>query len=150
MRRVLSFVFCLVLVFSMCVLEASAQTVFPKTEQTIEYLEDGSYIVTEWDTSTPAARSSGSKTKKSTYYSASNKAIFAVSLTGSFTYTYGVSASATGASVSVSIYDNSASYVTKSATYSNATAYGSGTVKYLGKNITLNVQMTCDKYGNIT
>lgn len=88
MKRVLSFVFCLVLLCSMCVWEASAQTVSPKVERTIEYFEDGSYVVTEWDNSALAARSSGSKTKKSTYYSTSNKAIFAVSLTGSFTYTY--------------------------------------------------------------
>lgn len=150
MKRVLSFVFCLVLLCSICVWEVSAQAVSPEVKKTIEYLEDGSYIVTEWDDSAPTARSSTSKTKKSTYYSPDDAAIFAVSLTGYFNYTYGVSSEATSQSVSVTIYSDAATYISKSSTRSGATVYGSGTVAYSGRNRTLPVQMTCDKYGNIT
>ena len=86
----------------------------------------------------------------STYYGSNNKAIFAVTLTGQFDYTYGVSAKATSASVTVTIYDSSAEYVTKSATYGSATAYGSGTAKVNATSRTLNVKITCDIYGNLT
>ena len=63
--------------------------------QTVEYLEDGSYIVTELEVTPAVARTARSYTKKSTYYTASNTAVFAVSLTGNFNYTYNVSCTAT-------------------------------------------------------
>lgn len=157
MKRLIAFIFYFTLLCGVCVLNTSAQTVSAANDQEIIYFEDGSYIVTEWFDSSPVAhpstqtaRSSTSRTKRSTYYSSTNTAVFSVDLTGYFIYTPGVSAEATSETVSVITYSSSATYVKKSSSHSGATAYGSGTVKYSGKNVTLNVQMTCDKYGNIT
>ena len=95
-----------------------------------------------------ATSKSGSKTK--TYYSASNTAIFSVTVTGGFSYTYGVSASATSSVATVYIFDSSATFVSKNAYTSGATAYATGTVKYRGNSATLTVSLTCDKYGNLS
>lgn len=157
MRKFVAFFFCLTLLCGVCVTNTSAQTISAVSDRETVYFEDGSYVVTEWCDSSPithpsalTARSSISRTKRSTYYSSSDVAIFSVDLTGYFTFTSGVSAEATSETVSVITYSSSATYVTKSSTHSGATVYGSGTVAYSGRNRTLPVQMTCDKYGNIT
>lgn len=145
MKRTIASILCIILLFTCLTINVGAETI-----QNIEYFEDGSYVVTELVVSSPLARTAKSGSKTSTYYNSSNTAIFSVTLTGRFDYTYGTSAKATGASVSVNVYDSSATYVTKSATYGSATAYGSGTVSYLGYSRTLNVKITCDIYGNLT
>lgn len=153
-KRFFSLVCCFIFIFSISAMSVHAASVSVpnlqySVDQDIEYFDDGSYIITEWDI-TPSSRTSASKTKKSTYYSSNDVAIFAVSLTGQFSYTYGSSAKATSQSVSVSIYDSAATYVTKSSSRSGAAVYGSGTVRYQGVNRTLSLQMTCSIYGNIS
>lgn len=150
MKRFCISILCLLILGTFFTFGVSANTVVSDTKSTIEYLDDGSYIITEWETIPTATRSVSSKTKTSTYYSSSGSAIFSVSLTGNFTYTSGVSAKATSQSVSVTVYSDSASYVTKSSSRSGASVYGSGTVYYAGRNRTLSLQMTCDVYGNIS
>lgn len=150
MKRFCISVLCLLILGTFFTFGVSANTVISDTKSTIEYLDDGSYIITEWETAPTATRSVSSKTKTSTYYSSSGSAIFSVSLTGNFTYTSGVSAKATSQSASVTVYSDSASYVTKSSSRSGASVYGSGTVYYAGRNRTLSLQMTCDVYGNIS
>ena len=150
MKRFCISVLCLLILGIFFTFGVSANTVVSDTKSTIEYLDDGSYIITEWETAPTATRSVSSKTKTSTYYSSSGSAIFSVSLTGNFTYTSGVSAKATSQSASVTVYSDSASYVTKSSSRSGASVYGSGTVYYAGRNRTLSLQMTCDVYGNIS
>lgn len=154
-KKFFSLVCCFILLFSTFAISVNAKSnsVMDRQHsmnQNIEYFEDGSYVITEWDTTSDSARTSVSRTKKSTYYSSNDVAIFAVSLTGQFTYTYGSSAKATGQSVTVTIYDDSTTYVTKSSSRSGATVYGSGTVRYQGANRTLSLQMTCSIYGNIS
>lgn len=154
-KRFFSLVCCFILIWGISTMSVSATSVYTpnhslSANQNIEYFEDGSYVITEWDTTAASTRTLASKTKKSTYYSSNDVAIFAVSLTGEFTYTYGTSAKATGQSVSVSIYDDSTTYVTKSSSRSGATVYGSGTVCYQGVNRTLSLQMTCSIYGYIS
>ena len=144
MKRILTIICCLTLLLGIVPFCVSASETASQNMQTVEYLEDGSYIVTELEVTPAVARTARSYTKKSTYYTASNTAVF------NFNYTYNVSCTATSQSVSVSIYDNSASYVTKTSSRSGATVYGSGTVYYLGKNRTLSLSITCDKYGNIS
>lgn len=141
MKRILTIICCLTLLLGIIPFCVSASETASQNMQTVEYLEDGSYIVTELEVTPAVARTARSYTKKSTYYTASNTAVFAVSLTGNFNYTYNVSCTATSQSVSVSIYDNSASYVTKTSSRSGATVYGSGTVYYLGKNRTLSLSI---------
>lgn len=108
--KVIASLFCVVLLLSCLTFQVSAQTV-----RDVEYFDDGSYVVTELtvNTDNPFARTGKSGSKTSTYYGSNNKAYFAVTLTGQFNYTYGSSAKATGASTSVTVYDSSASYVTK-------------------------------------
>lgn len=150
MKRFCTSIFCLFILGAFFTFGVSANTVVSDTKSTIEYLDDGSYIITEWETAPAATRSVSSKTRTSTYYSSSGSAIFSVSLTGNFTYTSGVSAKATSQNVSVTVYSDSASYVTKSSSRSGASVYGSGTVYYAGRNRTLSLQMTCSIYGNIS
>ena len=131
MKKTLISILCCLIVFCGIVpMYASASETSTSNKTTTEYFEDGSYVVT--------------------YYTANDKAIFAVSLTGNFNYTYNVSCTATSQSVSVSVYDSSASYVTRTSSRSGATVYGSGTVSYAGRNKTLSLSITCDKYGNIS
>ena len=147
--KLLSFICCFILFFSISVQNVSASSISsPKNKPVIEYLEDGSYIVTEWLDFAPSARSSTYRTKIATYYSGYGSSVFSVSLTGYFTYTYGSSARASSQSVSVNIYDNSASYISKSSSHSGATVYGSGTVSFGGVNRTVSLQISCDIYGN--
>ena len=150
MKKTLISILCCLLVFcSIVPMYASASETSATVKTTTEYFEDGSYVVTEFEAAPSMARTARSYTKKSTYYTASDKAIFAVSLTGNFNYTYNVSCTATSQSVSVSIYDSSASYVTRTSSRSGATVYGTGKVSYLGKTLSLSLSITCDKYGNI-
>lgn len=150
MKKALVSILCCLLVFcSIVPMYTSASEALPSGNTITEYFEDGSYVVTELKTSPGTARTARTYTKVSTYYTASNKAIFAVSLTGNFNYTYNVSCTATSQSVSVTIYDSSASYVTRTSSRSGATVYGSGTASYAGRNKTLSLSITCDKYGNI-
>ena len=122
----------------------------PKTTQTVEYLADGSYYVTELEESNSLARASKTGTKTTTYYTSSDVKVFAVKLTGTFTYTSGVSAAATSQSVDVILYQSSAQYITHSSRRSGATVYGSGTVSYGGLTIAKAVNITCDIYGNLS
>ncbi len=150
MKRILTIVCCLTLLLGIIPFCAFASEPVPQTAQTIEYLEDGSYVVTELEVTPTIARTAKSYTKTSTYYTASNTAVFSVSLIGNFNYTYNVGCSATSQSISVSVYLNSASFVSKTSSHSGATVYGSGTVSYAGRNKTLSLSITCDKYGNVS
>ena len=95
MKRILTIICCLTLLLGIVPFCVSASETASQNMQTVEYLEDGSYIVTELEVTPAVARTARSYTKKSTYYTASNTAVFAVSLTGNFNYTYNVSCSAT-------------------------------------------------------
>lgn len=150
MKRILTILCCLTLLLGIIPFCAFASEPVPQTTQTVEYLEDGSYIVTELEVTPAIARTARSYTKTSTYYTASNTAVFSVSLTGNFNYTYNVSCSATSQSISVAVYANSASFVSKTSSHSGATVYGTGKVSYLGKTLSLSVSITCDKYGNVS
>jgi len=91
-----------------------------------------------------------SGTKTATHYSAQGVAIWKVTVSGTFTYTPGVSAKATSASVTVGIADEDIKFIEKDSYTSSASAYGYGKVKYgidyLGKT----VKLTCDTYGNLS
>ena len=99
MKKILSLLLCCSLLFAVATLPASAKAV-PETPETrtVEYLPDGSYFVTELTRENSLLRSSQGGSKTSTYYNSNDVAIFAVTVHGSFTYSYGVSSSATSAS----------------------------------------------------
>lgn len=150
MKRIVSIFLVLALLISSVTFSVSAEQVTEKTKTTVEYYSDGSYSVTILEETNSLARTAKSGKKSKIYYTASDVPIFSVNLTGTFSYTYGVSAEATGSSVVVSLYDDNAVFVTKSATYRNATAYGSGTVSYLGLTRAMSTNITCDIYGNLS
>lgn len=126
MKKILSILLSTVLLFSVMSLPTAASTI--KTTQvtpTVEYLEDGSYFITEIETtSNPLLRSSTGGSKTATYYNSYGSAIYAVTVYGNFYYSYGSTAYATSASSSLSIYSSDASYNSKSSSYSSNIAYG--------------------------
>lgn len=130
-------------------------TIYAKEEDdnTIEYLEDGSYFVVEIIESNGLARSSKSATKSVIYYDAVGTAQWKFSLTGTFSYNNSTS-SATNSSATVTIYDSSWWTSSKNATYSGSTAKGSVGVSksILGVTSTISkdLSISCDKAGNIS
>lgn len=147
MKKLLSLVLCVLLFVSCFAVSANAEESVSKS---VEYLADGSYFVTEVTETNSLARTAKSGTKVSTYYTADDEKVFAVELTGYFSYTYGSSATATNQSVSVVLYKDEAQYITHSSRRSGATVYGSGTVSYLGFTTAQSVRLTCDIYGNLS
>lgn len=147
MKKLLSLALCVLLFVSCFAISANAEE---NVSKSVEYLADGSYFVTEVTETNSLARTAKSGTKVSTYYTADDEKVFAVELTGYFNYTYGSSATATNQSVSVVLYEDEASFITKSSRRSGATVYGSGTVSYLGFTTAQSVRLTCDIYGNLS
>lgn len=151
MKKILSLLLCCSLLFAVATLPASAKAV-PETPETrtVEYLPDGSYFVTELTRENSLLRSSQGGSKTSTYYNSNDVAIFAVTVHGSFTYSYGVSSSATSASCTVTTYSTSASFNSKDAWTSGKSAYGYGSVSYKGTNTGRTVSISRDSYGNLS
>ena len=125
--------------------------------QQIEYLSDGSYIVTEI-VSEPSDYSlfstTQTKSKTSTYYNAANEKIWAVTVTGTFSYGNGTS-TCLSASCTTSLYSNSWSVGNKKASKSGNTAKASATgVRYTNghavQSITRTVTLTCSATGNFS
>ena len=133
-----------------CFLLPQCNTTTAAPNYEIQYLENGDYIITEFYTTDVALRTSISNSKKATYYASNRTPIFAVTISASFNYTYGVHASATSANAIVDIANSSAVFKSKNSYVSGNTAYGTATVSYQGSNKTLNVNISCDIYGNIS
>lgn len=139
---------CLLLVA--CLLFPNCNVTTAAPNYNIQYLENGDYIITEIYTSNTTLRTPASKSKKISYYLKNHVFIFSLSIYASFNYTYGVSSSATSANAIVDIIDSSAVFKSKNSYVSGNTAYGTATVLYQGSNKTLNINMSCDIYGNIS
>ncbi len=95
----------------------------------VEYLEDGSYIVTTVvfsDISLLATTKTGSKTD--TLYNSNNEKQWSVTLTGTFSYT-GSSATCTNSKTSYQVFDSSWKVTSSAASKSGRTAKGEFTVK---------------------
>lgn len=150
MKRFLSFFLVTLLLICFFSVTAIAEPEDKLISTSVEYLEDGSYFVTNVYESAIQPRTGLIGSKDSTYYGSDGTKIFVVTVNGTFSYVYGSSAGATGATAVVSIYSNKASYVSKSAYTRDASAYAVGTVSYNGINITRTVVLTCDKYGNLS
>lgn len=116
-------------------------------------LPDGGYVIEEIKEiyTNYSTRATNTKTgsKTSTRYTESGTAIFTVQVTGTFCYT-GASSWATSSSATVYTHLAGASTVSKSSSYSGATASATGTVKYLGINLTRTANLTCSKSGSLS
>lgn len=116
-------------------------------------LPNGDYIIetVAEDTTTAVTRTTYNQAghKTSVYYNSNDVAIWGVRVDGTFCYT-GTSSWATSSTATVYIYDDSASYVSKSASYSGNSASATGTVKYNYVPMSRTVTLSCDKNGNLS
>lgn len=117
--------------------------------RSVEVMENGDYIVTELylDAVQPYAGTSGHRT--ATWVNALGTNIWTITVNGTFTYTYGVSSKATSSSAVVEIFNNNATFVSKNAYTSDNTATATATVRYSASNSSLDISVSCDKYGNL-
>ncbi len=149
----LSIIFLCALLFVSCPVTAFAQE-NTTTDTEIEYLEDGSYLVTEFtvsETLTRAAAKAG--TKSITYYSSKDVAQWYFEVSATFTYT-GSSVNCTKADVDYKIYDNQWKIVSTSCKKSGGMATGTIKIKYTVMGIPVNtieksLVLTCSRDGNI-
>lgn len=126
-------------------------------EREYEYYDDGSYAIIETAISTPYdisfigtySTSSKRATRTYTYYGATNKKEWDMTLDATFEYT-GTKATATKSSMDYTIYVTGWSCSSKSATKSGATAKASGTFKYKTVTRSKSIGLKCSKSGVIS
>lgn len=123
------------------------------TDSYVEYFDDGSYVVTEFEESgiSTFATSTTTKAKTSTYYTSNNVKQWMVVVTGTFNYT-GSSATCTKSTTSYTIYDNSWKVTSSAASKSGNKATGTFTIKnyVLGipvKTVNKTLTITCSNTG---
>ncbi len=151
MKRMTTVLLAMLMLIVMCPTNAFAGET--ATDKYVEYFEDGSYIVTELETSgiSTFATSTTTKTKYSSYYNSDGDLEWRVYLTGTFTYT-GSSATCTKATKSYKIYDDHWKVTSSSASKSGNKATGNFTVKrYLAgipiRTVNKSLTITCSKTG---
>ncbi|MDE6863836.1 MAG: hypothetical protein K2J41_05550 [Eubacterium sp.] len=123
------------------------------TDRTIEYFEDGSYIVTELteSTITTFATKTVSKSKSADYYESDNTKAWTITLSATFSYT-GSSATCTNATTSSKIYNDKWKVTSAVPSKSGNKATGAFTVKkyVLGvpiKTVNKTLTITCSNTG---
>ena len=120
-----------------------------------EIYEDGSYILDELTIYEPrnidtySTYSTKSATRTYTYYNSNKKKAWSFSVTGKFKYN-GSTSSAIHSSVKEQIFINGWKCADKFATYSLATAKGSGTFKYLTLSKKIVIGIKCSASGVIS
>ena len=151
-KRFLSLFLAIALIISALSMECFAATDSSRKE--IRYLEDGGYIVTTIEESMTRATNTKTGTKRDSKYNSDGTLEWQIILRGVFTYT-GTTSTCTESTIAVNIYASNYSEVSRSATKSGNTAYGSATIsrKVLGVTIatdTYPLTLTCDKNGNLS
>lgn len=155
MKKILSLALAVVTLFSVLSVVAFAQTEEAVVSESVEYLEDGYYIVTTVteESGNSLARATSTKTgsKSSVLYNSDDEPLVTFKLTGTFTYT-GSSANCTMASTSYTIHNSSWRVTAATASRSGNKAIGDFTAKHytLGvpvstKNVT--ITLTCSNTG---
>ena len=148
MKRTIAVLVCMITLISLTNPALALDRSDKLVSQTIEYLDNGDYIVREVFEPVIQLRSGKTGSAVETYRNATGAAIWAVKVIGTFTYN-GSTSSATSSSASVEIYNPNAEFVSKSANYSGNTARATGTIKYSGYTTTLTAYVSCDKNGNL-
>ncbi len=148
-RTIILFLSLMLFVLPSSITASAAEAEMIVVSSSTEYLENGDYIVTTVYQNAIQPKSGTSGSKAAIYYSSDGVRIFAVTVTGTFTYEYGSSVSATGASCLVGIDHPDAQFVSKNAYTQFHTAVGEGTVNYRGDIATLTVTLSCDVYGGL-
>lgn len=148
MKRTIAILICTIMLVSLSIPALASAGSERLVSRTIEYLENGDYIVREVFEPLIQPRSSKTGSAVETYRNSSGTAIWAVKVTGTFTYN-GSTSSATSSSATVSIYNSDASFISKNASYSGNTARATGSVNYSGYTATRTAYVSCDKNGNL-
>lgn len=151
MKKVISVLLCVVMVFSVLSVSASAQG--PEDillSREVEVLENGDTITTEvyLNAVQPLTGISGYTSK--IYSNAFGKDMWAIIVNGTFDFTFGVSSKATKAEAIVEIYDDGCKFVSKNAYTSGNTATATGSVNYYGSISHGSVSLSCSIYGNLS
>lgn len=151
-HSILCLLVCCVIMFSIITPASARESSSLISTRRIDYI-NGDYVievVTE-DNDSCQSRTTNTKTgtKTSTYYNASDEAIYSVKVTGTFTYD-GSTVKATGAAATVSIYSTAASYVSKSSNYSSNFATATGKVTYNGITVSKTVTLYCSVNGTLS
>lgn len=158
MRKVLSFLFAVIMIFSVTSVFACAEDSYVVISESIEYLEDGSYIVSTLvvENDKPVARATNSKTgsRTSVLYNSDNEPMVTLKLTATFNYT-GSSATCTAASTSYTIHNSYWKVTSATATKSGNKATGNYTSKkyLLGiatQTINSTITITCSNTGTLS
>ncbi|MBQ8209512.1 MAG: hypothetical protein IJZ35_02880 [Clostridia bacterium] len=131
MKKILSLVLSLILLSSVCIITAYADDSVIVSES-IEYLDDGTYVVTtltvEDDNSVARATSTKTGSKTITLYNSDDEALVTMKLTASFSYT-GSSATCISASTSYTIHNSNWKVTSATASKSGNKATGNFTAK---------------------
>lgn len=134
----------------------SASTQNPNITTKITYLDNGDYLETTiYENDAVLTRATSKKTgTKTTTYKSDGKALWYVSVTGTFTYT-GTSSKCTAASVKAASYVDTWKISNKSSSYSSNTATGKATAKlYYGPlpvtTINESVILICNSKGDLS
>ncbi len=135
---------------------ASSQT----TSESIEYFEDGSYVIITFDDAVPtttaayfSSTQTVTKSKTAKYYNTNDELICSLKVTGIFTYGNGT-AKCTSSSVTANAY-SSWKVSSKSASTSGATAIANATIKqyYNGtviQSLNKTLKLTCSPTGTFS
>lgn len=148
MKRTIAILICTIMLVLLSIPALASAGSERLVSRTIEYLENGDYIVREVFEPLIQPRSSKTGSAIETYRNSSGAAIWTVKVTGTFTYT-GSTSSATGSSATVEVYNSNASFISKNASYSGNTARATGSVNYSGYTATRTAYVSCDKNGNL-
>lgn len=142
----------------------STQSIFATDDSgSIEYYNDGSYSITTISDDIPAisdnlftlaitlSKTTKTKSKTTTFYNSSNKAMWYVKVTGTFSYGNG-SATCTDATVSAASYNDAWRISNKSSSKSGNRAIGTATAKRyqnlsVAETKTKTVTLTCSSTG---
>jgi len=150
MKRLLAFA--LILSFVFCFVPFNAQAA--ETTTTVQYFEDGSYIVTEITVSNSRSITKVAS-KNKTYYDTNDQIQWKITVTGEFLYD-GATATCTYSSGTYTIYATDKwQYSSGYSSYSGNSATYTATLLRLTLGIvvdrpTFSVTVTCDPNGNIS
>ncbi len=158
MKKIICYAVLIIMLFSAISFNAVAYST--SADETITstttYLDDGSYLVTiiTEDLSNAKATNTKSGSKTTTYYSATDEALWKATLNGTFSYT-GSSATCTAASITHTVYDSSWKITSATATKSGNKAIGDIVAKHyvLGipiKTLEKNLTITCSASGTLS
>lgn len=155
MKRILLLALCLLLVSNIFTLPTAATVLDESSQdqiiicQTVEDLGNGSFFIeTIYVPSIQLYSNTKTGTKMAQFIYSGNP-IFAISVTGTFTYD-GSTSDATSSLCKIVTYVEDAEIVSYDAYTSGTSAVATGSVKYKRITIPKTVTLTCDKDGNLS